>query len=74
MLRNVIFIGLIALILIFVVQNTQVVEFRFLLWTISVSRALMLFGTLAVGVLAGWILKPPKGKQGMRSKHKKAVG
>ena len=69
MLRNILFIGLIALVLIFVVQNTQVVEFRFIVWTISISRALMLFGTLAIGVLAGWILKSPKSKQTKRLKH-----
>ena len=69
MLRNILFIGLIALVLIFVVQNTQVVEFKFLVWTISISRALMLFGTLAIGVLAGWILKSPKAKRAKRTKH-----
>ena len=69
MFRNIIFIGLIALVLIFVVQNTQVVDFKFLVWTISVSRALMLFGALAVGVIAGWILKSPKDRQVKRLKH-----
>ena len=69
MLRNILFIGLIALVLIFVVQNTQVVEFKFLVWTISISRALMLFGTLAIGVLAGWILKSPKARQVKKLKH-----
>jgi len=69
MLRNIIFICLIALILIFVVQNTQVVEFKFLVWKITISRALMLFGALAVGVLAGWILKPPRAGQAQRRKH-----
>jgi len=69
MLRNIIFIGLIALVLIFVVQNTQVVEFKFLIWTMSLSRALMLFGALAVGVIAGWIFKSPKAKQAKRLKH-----
>ena len=68
MLRNILFIGLIALVLIFVVQNTQVVEFKFLVWTMSVSRALMLFGALAVGVIAGWILKSPKPMPGKRLK------
>mgnify|MGYP000420134307 FL=1 len=53
MIRNIIFICLIVFVLIFVVQNTQVVEFRFLAWTISMSRALMLFGTLAIGFIAG---------------------
>ena len=69
MLRNIIFLTLIALVLIFVVQNTQVVEFKFLVWTISISRALMLFGALATGVLAGWILKSPKARPGKRSKQ-----
>ena len=63
MIKNIIFIGLIAVVLIFVVQNTQVVEFRFLVWTISMSRALMLFGALAIGILAGWLLTLPGGKK-----------
>ena len=63
MLRNILFVGLIVVVLIFVFQNTQVVEFKFLIWTLSISRALMLFGALAIGVLAGWILKPPKTRQ-----------
>jgi hypothetical protein len=28
------------------------------------SRALMLFGTLAIGFIAGWLLKLPKRKKG----------
>jgi uncharacterized integral membrane protein len=63
MFRNVLFIGLIALVLIFVIQNTQVVEFRFLFWTFAMSRALMLFGTLAIGFIAGWLLTYPKRRQ-----------
>ena len=59
-LKNIIFVCLIALVLIFVVQNTQVVEFRFLIWTISMSRALILFGALAIGFVAGLLLKVPK--------------
>ena len=68
MLRNIIFICLIVFVLIFVVQNTQVVEFRFLVWTISISRALMLFGTLAIGFIAGWLLTSPKGKKERQNK------
>jgi uncharacterized integral membrane protein len=56
MTRNIIFACLIALVLIFIIQNTDVVEFRFLMWTVSISRALMLFGTLAVGLVTGWFL------------------
>ena len=63
MIRYVLLLCLIAVVLIFVAQNTQVVEFRFLVWTISMSRALALFGTLAVGFVAGWLLTLPKGKK-----------
>ena len=70
MIRNIIFICLIVFVLIFVVQNTQVVEFRFLVWTISMSRALMLFGALAIGVAAGWLLKVPKGNSQQQGRRK----
>ncbi len=70
MIRNIIFACLIAIVLIFVVQNTQVMEFRFLVWTISMSRALMLFGTLAIGFIIGWLLTWPKGKKENQEKRK----
>ena len=71
MIRNVIFICLIVFVLIFVVQNAEVVEFQFLIWTISMSRALMLFGTLAIGFIAGWLVTLPKRKK-ERSAESKA--
>jgi len=70
MIRNIIFACLIAIVFIFVIQNTQVVEFRFLVWTLSMSRALMLFGTLAIGFIAGWLLKLPKGKKEQQAERK----
>jgi uncharacterized integral membrane protein len=60
MIRNIIFICLIGLVAIFVLQNTQVVEIRFVFWTISMSRALILFATLAIGLIGGWLLTLPK--------------
>ena len=71
MIKNIIFVCLIVFILIFVVQNTQVVEFRFLVWTISLSRALMLFGALAVGIVAGWFLRGPKQKKEQQGQSKR---
>jgi len=70
MFRNILFFILIAGVLIFVVQNTQVVEFQFLFWTFAMSRALMLFGTLAIGVIAGWLLGFPK-RRGQKQKGAK---
>ena len=71
MIRNILFVCLIVFVLIFVVQNTQVVEFRFLVWTLSMSRALMLFGTLAIGVVAGWLLRVPKQKNEQQRQSKR---
>ncbi len=63
MIRNIIFLGLIILVLIFVVQNTQVVEVRFLFWTISMSRSLVLLATLAIGFIGGWLMRLPGRKK-----------
>ena len=60
MIRNIIFVILVALVLTFVVQNMQVVEVKFFAWTISMSRALMIFGTLIIGITAGWLLHFPR--------------
>jgi uncharacterized integral membrane protein len=60
MIRNIVFLCLIGVVVIFVLQNTQVVEVRFLFWTISMSRALMLFGTLAIGLVGGWLITLPR--------------
>jgi putative membrane protein len=70
MVRNIIFTGLIGLILIFVLQNTQVVEVRFLFWTVSMSRALILIGTLAIGLIGGWLLTLPKRRKALKEKAK----
>ncbi len=70
MIRNFIFFCMIAFVLIFVVQNTEVVEFRFLLWTLSMSRALMLFGVLAIGIVAGWLLTIPKKRNASLKKQR----
>ncbi len=60
MVKSVIFVILAVLILLFVIQNTQVVETRFLVWTISMSRSLLLLGTFIIGVIAGWLVRRPK--------------
>lgn len=49
-------IALLLLITVFTVQNAETVEIRLFFWTISISRALMIFIVLAAGVMVGWIL------------------
>ena len=58
--KTIVFVILAVLILFFVIQNTQVVETRFLVWTISMSRSLLLLGTFIIGVIAGWLVRRPK--------------
>jgi uncharacterized integral membrane protein len=48
---------LIALAAIFIVQNAEVVELRFLFWTIAMSRALMFVFLMLIGVGVGWALR-----------------
>ena len=55
MAKTIIFLILIALVIVFVIQNTQVVEFQFLAWKVSMSRALMFLGTFLVGIAVGWL-------------------
>lgn len=46
---------LIGLVVLFTLQNTQVVEVHFLFWTLSMSRVLLIFLLLIVGALLGWL-------------------
>ena len=55
MTKTIAFLILIALVIVFVMQNTQVVEFQFLAWKVSMSRALLLLGTFGMGVVVGWL-------------------
>jgi len=56
-----------ALILaIFTIQNVQVVEVRFLLWRMEMSRSLLLLVVFLLGGAAGWALGA------VRHRHQKA--
>ena len=40
---------------VFILQNAQVVEVRFLTWSITASRAIVLLVAFFVGLLFGWL-------------------
>jgi len=44
-----------ALLVMFTAQNYEVVGLRLLFWKIEMSRAIMILGVLAVGVVLGWL-------------------
>ena len=60
--KNIFILVLLAFLFLFILQNTQVVEVKLLFWKISMSRALMLLGTLLIGVITGWLIKGIKPK------------
>lgn len=49
-------LALAGIALVFIIQNVAAVEVNFLLWTISISRALLIIFTLVIGFLLGWFL------------------
>ena len=57
--RSVIITVLLILSLTLVAQNTQVVSFRLWFWDLTMSRVLLLAGSLAVGVIIGLLLGRP---------------
>jgi uncharacterized integral membrane protein len=48
---------LLALVFVFALQNVVNVEVRFLFWSITLPRSLLIFTVLVVGVIVGWFLR-----------------
>ena len=53
---SILLLVLLGLVIVFALQNTQVVEVQFFFWMLSMSRALVLLGTLVIGLFAGWLI------------------
>ena len=47
---------LVALVMLFTIQNVQAAPVRFLFWSVELSLALLIFGTLAVGMITGGLI------------------
>jgi len=67
-IKLVITLILIALATIFIVQNAEVVELRFLFWKMAMSRSLMFVFLLLSGIVIGWFLH---GHMAKKNKAKK---
>ncbi len=55
-LKTVIGLVLVALVLVFTIQNREIVTVEFLLWDLSLPRAVMIFVVFLIGALAGFLL------------------
>ena len=55
--KRIVILVIVSLFVAFVVQNAQVVEVRLLFWKTEASRALVLLGTFAFGLIGGWLTR-----------------
>ena len=54
--KLILIIILTSLVVTFITQNVTVVEVSFLFWSVSMSRALLIFLLLVIGFILGWSL------------------
>lgn len=54
--KLIIILILTGLAVLFIIQNVAVVEIQFLFWSVQMSRSLLMFLLLAIGMTMGWFL------------------
>jgi putative membrane protein len=52
--RLIVTLALLAFVLVFALQNAEIVDIQLLFWTITMPRSLLIFAMLAIGVVVGW--------------------
>ena len=62
MAKGIVFVILVIIVVLFVLQNTQVVDVQLLIWKVTMSRALMLLATFVLGIVAGWLVGRFRGR------------
>ena len=55
-IKLILILVLTAFVVVFITQNVAPVEVAFLFWSISLSRALLIFFILMIGIIIGWFL------------------
>ena len=48
-------IAIAGMAVLFIIQNVTVVDLKFLFWTLSMSRALLMSLILSIGIILGWL-------------------
>jgi len=56
----------VGLLVVLTLQNTDDVSLNFLAWTVTLSRALLVFALIVIGVLIGWVLRSMRDDDGFR--------
>lgn len=56
-IKLVIILLLAGLVVLFIIQNVAVVEIQLLFWSMQMSRSLLMFLVLAIGIIIGWFLQ-----------------
>lgn len=54
--KLIIALALLALLVVFSIQNAEELQVRFLFWSLTTRRVFILFGVLVVGIILGWAL------------------
>ncbi|MBU2620836.1 MAG: LapA family protein [Proteobacteria bacterium] len=54
--RLILVLTLAGLAVLFIIQNIAVVEISFLFWSVQMSRSLLIFFMVAIGIIIGWFL------------------
>ena len=49
-----------AIIIIFSLQNAEIIDVKFLFWKLSISRVLVILGSFVIGLLVGVLLSIKK--------------
>jgi len=61
--KKIISFVLAALTILFILQNIAVINISFLFWTFFISRSVLIFLVLLIGIVIGWLLRSsPKRK------------
>lgn len=61
--KVIIIILLAVLLIVFVLQNTEIVNVNFVFWDLSIPRALLLFVCFAMGLIIGLIIPSSRKKK-----------
>lgn len=55
--RLIVTLVLLLLVLLFAIQNSEIVELEFLFWDLVMPRSVLIFVVLTIGVVTGWFVR-----------------